>query len=164
MTRLSIWGRPVRGDGAVHRRAQTYHAQTAPNDWLEALIKAYVGDGIADDFYARVRPLSSTPADRALVLDVLHDSRYTAFAADEIRAAIATDPKVASPLSMWARRLVGEAMSQALRISADRPALVALVAAPLRKTSHRTAAVSAMLPTDHGRAQRADGRGWAEHI
>ena len=35
--------------------------------------------------------------------------RYATFAADEIRAAIAADPKIANPLSMWARRLVGEA-------------------------------------------------------
>src|SRR4051812_4344802 len=27
-----------------------YHEQTEPNDWLEGLTKAYVGDGIADDF------------------------------------------------------------------------------------------------------------------
>ena len=54
--------------------------------------------------------------------------RYTSFAAEEIRAAIAADPKIANPLSMWARRLVGEAMSQAVHVAADRPALVALVA------------------------------------
>src|SRR5690349_3438600 len=31
-----------------------YHDQTEPNDWLEALTKAYVGDGIADDFSREV--------------------------------------------------------------------------------------------------------------
>ena len=55
--------------------------------------------------------------DRQLVLDVLHDRRYAEFAADEIRAAIAADPKVANRLSMWARRLVGEALSQAQRVA-----------------------------------------------
>ena len=28
-----------------------FHALTAPSDWLEGLVKAYVGDGIAADFY-----------------------------------------------------------------------------------------------------------------
>ena len=41
---------------------------------------------------------------------MLHDTRYDEFAAAEIRAAIAADPKVANRLSMWARRLVGEAL------------------------------------------------------
>lgn len=46
-----------------------------------------------------------------------------------MRAAIAADPKVANRLSMWARRLVGEALSQAGRVAAaDRGALTALIA------------------------------------
>src|SRR4051812_25441260 len=28
-----------------------WHAQTKPSDWQEALVKAYVGTGIAGDFY-----------------------------------------------------------------------------------------------------------------
>src|SRR5215813_3751375 len=31
-----------------------FHARTAPSDWLEGLVKAYVGDGIAADFYRAV--------------------------------------------------------------------------------------------------------------
>ena len=58
---------------------------------------------------------------------MLHDSRYDEFAAEEIRAAIAADPKVANRLSMWARRLVGEALSQAQRVAGERAALTALI-------------------------------------
>lgn len=107
---------------------EAYHDQTEPKDWLEALTKAYVGDGIADDFYGEIAAFLDE-GDRALVLEVLHDDRYTSFAAAEIRDAIAADPKVANRLSMWGRRLVGEAMSQAMRVAEDRPALVALIAA-----------------------------------
>ncbi|MEU7920622.1 ferritin-like fold-containing protein [Micromonospora zamorensis] len=53
--------------------------------------------------------------DRALVLDVPHDSRYADSAAAEIRVAVADDSRVAGRLCMWARRLVGEALSQANR-------------------------------------------------
>lgn len=109
------------------RAVSDYHEQTEPNDWLEGLAKAYVGDGIADDFTREVAAVLATP-DRDLILDVLHDSRHADFAADELRAAIAIDPKVANRLSMWARRLVGEGISQAMRVAAERPSLAALLA------------------------------------
>jgi hypothetical protein len=106
---------------------EDYHAQTEPRDWLEALAKAYVGEGIADDFYREVAEFLGPP-DRDLVLDVLHDSRYADFAAEEIRAAITADPRLANRLSMWARRLVGEGLSQAQRVAAERAALAGLIA------------------------------------
>ena len=31
-----------------------FHAHTAPADWYEGLIKAYVGDGLAADFYREI--------------------------------------------------------------------------------------------------------------
>ena len=104
-----------------------YHEQTLPKDWLEALAKAYVGDGVADDFYREIAAYLD-PQDRDLVLDVLHDSRHADFAAEELRAAIAVDPKLANRLSMWSRRLVGEALSQAQRVAAERVALAGLIA------------------------------------
>ncbi|MFG1952240.1 ferritin-like fold-containing protein [Micromonospora sp. NPDC048830] len=107
---------------------QSYHDSTEPKDWLEAVTKAYVGDAISDDFLREVADALDEP-DRRLVLDVLHESRYVEFAAAEIRAALRADPRAANRLSMWARRLVGEALSQAGRVAAaDRGALTALVA------------------------------------
>lgn len=103
-----------------------YHDQTEPRDWLEGLVKAYVGDGIADDFYREVAGFLGTP-DRELVLEVLHDTRHAQFAVTEIRAAIAADPKLANRLALWARRLVGEALSQAQRVAAERDALTMLM-------------------------------------
>ncbi|GIG89764.1 ferritin-like fold-containing protein [Plantactinospora endophytica] len=105
----------------------SYHDSTEPKDWLEALTKAYVGDAIADDFFREMAVFLAEP-DRQLVLDVLHGSRYDEFAGEEIRLAIQTDPKVANRLSMWARRLVGEGLSQAGRTAGERVALTALIA------------------------------------
>jgi hypothetical protein len=105
---------------------QEYHELTEPKDWLEALAKAYVWDGIADDFFREVAAFLAAP-DRDLVLEVLHESRYDDFAATEIRAAIAADPKVANRLSMWARRLVGEGLTQAQRMAGERIALTMLI-------------------------------------
>jgi len=105
---------------------QEYHAKTEPNDWLEALTKAYIGEGLADDFYREIAGFLQSP-DRELVLDVRHESRFEEFSATEIRDAIAADPKVANRLSMWARRLSGEALSQAQRVAMAHADLVALV-------------------------------------
>lgn len=107
---------------------QAYHDSTQPRDWAEAVTKAYVGDAITDDFLRAIATALDEP-DRRLVLDVLHESRYAEFAAAEIRSAVDADPRVAHRLSMWARRLVGEALSQANRVAAaDRGALTALIA------------------------------------
>ncbi|TDB71136.1 ferritin-like fold-containing protein [Micromonospora sp. KC721] len=106
---------------------QAYHDSTEPKDWLEAVTKAYVGDGITDDFLGEMADRLDEPY-RQLLRDVLHDTRYAEFAVAEIRAAIEADPRVANRLSMWARRLVGEALSQAGRVAAaDRGALTALI-------------------------------------
>ncbi|MEU7928475.1 ferritin-like fold-containing protein [Micromonospora sp. NPDC049107] len=108
------------------RPLQAYHDSTEPRDWAEAVTKAYVGDTITDDFIREIGHALDGP-DRALVLDVLHDSRYAEFAAAEIRLAVADDPRVAGRLSMWARRLVGEALSQAGRVAAERATLTVLI-------------------------------------
>jgi hypothetical protein len=103
-----------------------YHDQTQPNDWLEALTKAYVGRGITDDFVREIaRHLGDS--DRVLILELLHDSRYVEYAATEIRAALGADPKVGHRLSMWARRLVGEGLRQAQRVAAQREKITELL-------------------------------------
>jgi hypothetical protein len=103
-----------------------FHDSTRPRDWLEGLVKTYVGDGIADDFYREVASALAEP-DRTLVLDVLHDESYISFAVTEIRAAVAADRQLADRLALWARRLVGEAISQAQRVAAERDPLAELV-------------------------------------
>jgi hypothetical protein len=107
---------------------EKFHDSTAPSDWLEGLVKAYVGDGIADDFYREVAGFLAEP-DRSLILDVLHDTRHAEFAVTEVRAAIEADPLLAGRLALWARRLVGEAISQAQHVAAERDALTELIAA-----------------------------------
>jgi hypothetical protein len=104
-----------------------FHAHTAPADWLEGLIKAYVGDGIAADFYRTVADLLDPPT-RALVVEVLSDTGHAEFVIARVRAAIEADPKVAGRLALWARRLVGEALGQAQRVAAEREPIARLLA------------------------------------
>jgi hypothetical protein len=103
-----------------------FHARTAPSDWLEGLVKAYVGDGIAADFYRTVAQVLE-PKTRDLVLAVLADTGHAEFAIARVRTAIEADPRVAGRLALWARRLVGEALGQAQRVAAEREPLARLL-------------------------------------
>jgi hypothetical protein len=104
-----------------------FHAMTAPSTWLEGLVKAYVGDGMAADFYRAVAELLD-PQTRQLVLNVLADTGHANFVISRVRAAIDADPAVAGRLALWARRLVGEALAQAHRVAAERAPLARLLA------------------------------------
>ncbi|MBI1757652.1 MAG: hydroxylase [Actinobacteria bacterium] len=103
-----------------------FHEQTKPSIWLEGLVKAYVGDGFAADFYREIATLLD-PVTQKLVLDSLADTGQADFAIREVRAAIAADPVLAGRLALWARRLVGEALSQAQRVTAERDSLTELI-------------------------------------
>jgi hypothetical protein len=59
---------------------------------------------------------------------VLGDVGHAAFAIDRVRAGIAADPRVGGRLALWARRLVGEALTQAQRVAIEREGLVELLA------------------------------------
>ena len=105
---------------------EEFHARTAPSDWLEGLIKAYVGDAIARDFLREVSA-SVGPSTRALVLAALADAGHADFVITRVREAISDDPRVGGRLALWGRRLVGEALSQAQRVAADNDELAELL-------------------------------------
>ncbi|MGY1740727.1 MULTISPECIES: ferritin-like fold-containing protein [unclassified Blastococcus] len=105
-----------------------FHASTRPRTWLEGLVKAYVGDGLAADFYREVAAFLPEP-DRGLILEVMADTGHADFAVREVRAAIATNQKVAGRLALWGRRLVGEAITQSQAVIAERDELARLIMA-----------------------------------
>ncbi|MBV9314891.1 MAG: hydroxylase [Pseudonocardia sp.] len=100
----------------------SYHAATAPHDWLESLVKAYLGDGLAADFYREVAGWLPEPTS-SLVRRVLADTGHSAFAEREVRAAIAGNRQVRDRLALWGRRLLGEAVAQAQQVVAERDEL-----------------------------------------
>lgn len=104
----------------------SFHARTAPSDWLEGLVKAYVGEGIVTDFYREIATFVDAGT-RDLVHEVLADTGRAEFVERAVVAAIERDPRVAGRLALWGRRLVGEALSQAQRVAADRDALAELL-------------------------------------
>ncbi|WP_425473825.1 ferritin-like fold-containing protein [Saccharothrix saharensis] len=103
-----------------------FHASTAPRTWLESLVKAYVGDALAADFYREVAEWLDEPT-KELVLAVLADTGHSAFAEREVRAACADDPTLRDRLTLWGRRLLGEALTQAQYVVAERDGLAELI-------------------------------------
>jgi hypothetical protein len=104
-----------------------FHAHTAPADWYEGLVKAYVGDGLANDFYREIAAYLD-PDTRDLVVSSVDTAGNSAFVVDRVREAIVADHRLGGRLALWGRRLMGEALIQAQRVAADRDALTALLA------------------------------------
>jgi len=103
-----------------------YHERTRPKGWLEGLVKAFVGDGIAKDFYREVSAFVDEDT-RAVMASALDDAGEADFVVQVVRQALATDPTAAGRLALWGRRLMGEALSQAQAVAVDRDALSALL-------------------------------------
>lgn len=105
---------------------ETYHSLTKPSTWLESVVKAYVGYGMAADFYREVAVF--VPGDTGeLIRAVLADAGRADFAVPEVAAAIAEQPSITGRLALWGRRLVGEAISQTQHVLADRDSLMMLL-------------------------------------
>ena len=73
--------------------------------WLEGVVKAYVGDSIAADFYREISAFLDEGT-RDLVVAVLQDSGQAEFVVSTVRAAIGAD-HAGRPLALWARRFGG---------------------------------------------------------
>lgn len=123
---------------------EEFHTKTKPTDWLEGLMKAYVGDGIGLDFYREISTYVD-PRTRELVLEVCDDLSQAHYIVDRIRLAITEDPKVAGRLALWGRRLVGEALSQAQRVAAERDALSSLIIGGVDRPGADLAEIGRML-------------------
>jgi tRNA-(MS[2]IO[6]A)-hydroxylase (MiaE)-like len=120
-----------------------FHEHTAPSDWYESLIKAFVGDGLADDFYREIAAYLDADT-RDLIVASVDDTASSAFVVERVRAAIAAEPRLGGRLALWARRLMGEALTQAQRVAAERDALTAFLAGGVDRPGLDLAAIGRM--------------------
>src|ERR1700712_340677 len=105
---------------------ENYHRLTTPSTWLEALVKTYIGDALAADFYLEIA--DALPDDAAdVVRAVLSETDHSQFVVAEVKAAVTASDKQRHRLALWSRRLLGEAITQAQFVLADRDDLVDLV-------------------------------------
>jgi hypothetical protein len=138
-----LGGDPFEAMAPFEAAIDLFHAHTAPSDWYEGLVKAYVGDGLAADFYREIAAYLDADT-RDLIIASLDDAGQADFAVRHIRQAIADDPKLAGRLALWGRRLMGEALTQAQRVAAERDALSALLAGGIDRPGLDLAAIGRM--------------------
>lgn len=106
----------------------SYHASTDPSTWLESMVKFYVADGLAADFYTEIAGALPTEVSD-VVRDVLAETGRSQFVVDEVRSAVAASRSERDRLTLWGRRLLGEAITQAQFVMAQRDELAELVLA-----------------------------------
>ena len=107
---------------------ENYHRLTLPSTWMEALVKTYIGDALAADFYRQIADV--LPAEVAgVVHQVMAETKHSQFVVGDVRAAVTASERQRSRLALWARRLRGEAITQAQYVLAEREELVELVMA-----------------------------------
>ena len=105
---------------------ENYHRLTTPSTWLEALVKTYISDALAADFYREIADvLPDEVAD--VVRGVLSETGHSQFVVAEVRAAVASSGRQRNRLTLWARRLLGEAITQAQYVLAAHDELSDLV-------------------------------------
>lgn len=115
---------------------EDYHRLTTPSTWLEALVKTYVGDALAADFYLEIA--DGLPEEAAeVVRGALAETGHSQFVVGEVREATANS-RQHSRLALWSRRLLGEAITQAQYVLADHDELVDLVMSGTEGLNHLT--------------------------
>ncbi|MCX5044578.1 ferritin-like domain-containing protein [Aldersonia sp. NBC_00410] len=104
----------------------SYHRSTNPSTWLESMVKAYVGDGIAADFYREIA--GALPEEISTVVrDVLAETGHSQFVVEQVRGAVHNNRQNRDRLALWGRRLLGEAITQAQFVMAQRDELTELL-------------------------------------
>lgn len=82
---------------------------TRGNDWLETLVSVYITGGFLDDFFQRL--VGGLPkALAARVQALIEPDREAAIIVEQLQQSIETDPRVASRLALFGRRLLGDAI------------------------------------------------------
>lgn len=120
-----------------------FHAHTAPSDWWESLVKAYVGDNLANDFHREFAVhLDSATCD--LIVSTVEDEGRSEFVVGRVRSGIAADPRLEGRLALWGRRIMGEALTQTQHVAATREALSELLAGEMSIAGLDLAAVAEM--------------------
>lgn len=82
---------------------------TLGSDWFETIVTCYLTAGFLDDFFVRLAA-GLPPASATQVIGVLSQDSGEALLAEELRSAMEANPRLASRLAMWGRRLVGDTM------------------------------------------------------
>ena len=133
-----------------------FHERTRPADWYESLMKAYVIDTVSADFYRAISRHVDAET-RALVEHIQADEGATAVLRERLKAALADDPRLASRLALWARRLLGEVLTHAQLVTLEHEFFAGLSGMDDAAAKEAVSALSARLAADHARRMTALG-------
>lgn len=91
------------------REIDGFRRLTQGADWFELLVTAYVTAGLLDDFFARLA--EGLPEDQhRRIAAILTPEAGNDLVVRVLQDAIAANPRLASRLAMWGRRLVGDTL------------------------------------------------------
>jgi len=138
--------------------------RTQPKNWYEGLLRPIVTQGVARDLIkllARGLPASEAKLFQSILADNDPDD---AIGPQLIRKAVAADPVLGAKLSLWGRRVVGEAFSIGTDLMRKYPALAELLikatddAGP-GKLSLNSAQAAAFAELSHAHQERMETMG-----
>lgn len=90
-------------------RIDYYRSITQGDDWFELVTACYLAAGILDDFYLSLS--TGLPEDSARrIAEVFSTESGDEVLAHELQMAIDANPRLASRLAVWGRRLVGDTL------------------------------------------------------
>ncbi|GAA4266958.1 ferritin-like fold-containing protein [Frondihabitans peucedani] len=88
-----------------------FQQRTGGGDWYETMLATYVGAGLLDDVFSRLAAgLPDDYRDRVVAALETGAARDESGIVTELSLAIGADPKLASRLALWGRRLVGDTL------------------------------------------------------
>ncbi len=92
------------------RPVDAFERSTRGGDWFETVMTCYLSAGFLDDFFERLA--SGLPADAAKRIQAIYADRRAdeALLTAELQSAIDDNPRLASRLAMWGRRMLGDTM------------------------------------------------------
>ena len=107
-----------------------FFERTEPEGWIEVQTFHYVGDAMVRDFAEIVVP-HLDPITAELVRSALSDrDAQEAFALDELTRGMKEDPEIHKRVTTYARRVIGEALTQTRRALDATGALTSLLGGP----------------------------------
>jgi hypothetical protein len=92
-----------------------FFRQTEPIDWVEAQTFHYVGDALVSDFADELVPLVDRVSGEVIRRALRDREDQETFALDELARVLRQDPRSAERIADYARRIVGEALTQTSR-------------------------------------------------
>lgn len=106
---VTAGGDPAETMEPYTRAVDEFERATHGADWFETVVTCYLTAGFLDDFFARLAVGLPAEASKRIVAIFAEESGESLLA-ELLRVAIDENPRLASRLAMWGRRLVGDTM------------------------------------------------------